>query len=287
MIGVDVSFRDPNSFASTLLLALVMTLPLWRLAKTSTARLPLLAFTGAACLCILLTGSRTGFMGLGVVGGFSLLVSRANKLVFVALVVAALVIAASLPSYLQERFLTIVDPSHGPANAQESMHGRIVGFLAGLELFDQNPIIGVGPGAFPYATGTGFNPHNLPGQLLSEMGLLGAVTFLAFLGCFYLNWREVGKAYRRHPEWGYDMPFQVTRSVGLSVVLLLLLGLAGHNLYRYIWIWLAAFQAIAVHCVRQRVAAEAAAPMRARVAYVRGPRRVGYYLPAAARRPSA
>src|SRR5262245_17386689 len=50
MIGVDVTYRDPNSLASTLLLALVMALPFWSRAKTLGARLPLLAFTAVVCL---------------------------------------------------------------------------------------------------------------------------------------------------------------------------------------------------------------------------------------------
>jgi hypothetical protein len=36
--------------------------------------------------------------------------------------------------------------------------------------------------------------------------------------------------------------------------MLLLLGLGGHNLYRFHWQWFAAFQAIAVCCLRTRVA---------------------------------
>ena len=46
-----------------------------------------------------------------------------------------------------------------------------------------------------------------------------------------------------------------------GVILLLFFGLSGHNLLRYQWVWFAAFQAVAVHCVRRRAAlAEAPAP---------------------------
>jgi hypothetical protein len=40
--------------------------------------------------------------------------------------------------------------------------------------------------------------------------------------------------------------------LAVLLVLLLLVGWAGHSLYRYNWRWFAAFQAIAVHCIRRR-----------------------------------
>ena len=48
--------------------------------------------------------------------------------------------------------------------------------------------------------------------------------------------------------------------MAVTVLLLLFTGMAGHNLYRYNWVWLAAFQAIALHCVRARAAAPALLP---------------------------
>ena len=38
-------------------------------------------------------------------------------------------------------------------------------------------------------------------------------------------------------------------------MLLLFLGMSGHNLYRFHWVWFAAFQAVALHCIRMRAAA--------------------------------
>ena len=43
---------------------------------------------------------------------------------------------------------------------------------------------------------------------------------------------------------------------------MLLLGFAGHNLYRYNWLWLAGFEVIAVRCLRVQ-----AAGVRARVRF--------------------
>jgi hypothetical protein len=49
---------------------------------------------------------------------------------------------------------------------------------------------------------------------------------------------------------------------------MLFLGWAGHNLYRYNWLWLGAFQVIALHCIRQRALVPGRLPRR--VPYLEG-----------------
>jgi O-antigen ligase len=261
MVGVDVTYADPNAFASTVLLALPLTLPFWSQARSLTQRLLLGLFTALACVCILLTGSRTGFVGLTVFALCCLLLARSKMKMIVVLGMALVLLVAFSPASLQDRFLTLVDPSRGPANAQQSAEGRVGGFLEGFHLWDENPVLGVGPGAFLYATGLGYNSHNVYGQVVSEMGVLGALAFLAILLCFYLNWRETRRRYGgRKPDFLYH----VSRAVSLNILLLLLMGWAGHNLYRYNWLWFAAFQAVALHCIRLQTATPQASRAAAR-----------------------
>jgi O-antigen ligase len=269
MIGVDVTYRDPNSFASTLLLALPMTVPLWQGAPKS-RRLALAAFAGMAALCVLLTGSRTGFLGLGVVGlmlGWS---SRYRLRLLALAVPLACVGIIALPDSLQDRFLTIIDPSHGPRNAEESAQGRIAGLLNGLKLWEQSPIVGIGPGAFGLANNRSFNAHNVYGQVLGEMGTLGVLAFAGLLLSFLANSLEARRLRRRGPA-APSFPWEVSRAVGRTVLLLLLLGCAGHNLYRYNWLWLAGFEVVAVRCLRLQAAA-AVARGRPRLLAQRPPR---------------
>lgn len=260
MIGVDVTYYDPNAFASTLLLSLPLALPFWAEARTWKARLPLLGHTGAACVCILLTGSRAGFMGLCLFGTCCLLLSRYRlRGIVIGSAVAGLLVCA-LPGYLTDRFLTIVDSSRGPGIAQASAMGRLAGFQDGMRLWGDNLLLGVGPGVFHLAAGSGFNSHNVYGQVGGELGVIGVVAFLALLACFFSNWLAARRLYRAHPRWPRDFPFHTSRAVAVTVLLLLFTGMAGHNLYRYNWVWLAAFQAIALHCVRARAAAPALLP---------------------------
>jgi O-antigen ligase len=275
MVGVDSTYRDPNAFAYTLLTCLPMTLPFWRDKKTPLGRALLLGFTGLAVLCILLTGSRAGFMGLCFFAVLVLVMARRWKTLLLLGMLAMLVFAC-LPQNLQDRYLTIVDPSRGPRNAQESAEGRIEGLMDGLRFWQENPVLGLGPVAFfAKVTGRGIGSHNLYGQLLSELGTLGALAFAGVLYCFWRNGAEARRFYRERPEARRGFAANTVSAIGLAIIVMLFLGWAGHNLYRYNWLWLSAFEAVALFCIRTQpaiVAVNAPVPIRPRLPYLLGPR---------------
>jgi O-antigen ligase len=256
MIGVDQAMSDPNSFGASIIYALPFVVPFWISNPSRWLRLFLISYVGLSFVCIGLTGSRSSFLGLLVCVGVIVLRSRYRWPLLLASVLLAPALWAVLPPSLQNRFETIIHPEVGPANAIESGQDRVVGFETGLELFARHPLTGIGPGAWRPATGHLVESHNLYGQLLGEMGLLGAVTFLAILACFWMNLRAIRKTYRAHPEWGRDFLYHVGGAIALAVLLLLAEGAAGHNLFRYSWLWYGGFLIIARHCVRQREATE-------------------------------
>jgi O-antigen ligase len=255
MIGVDATFSDPNAFASTLLYAIPMTLPFWSERPRRVPRFALIGFVCCCACCILLTGSRAGFTGLCFLG-FLLVVLYSKRKLQAVLVsgvvgaVALLALSIALPDDLQNRYLTLVDSSRGPENARLSAGGRLEGFVLGLEIWQRSPLIGYGPASFAYSTERGGQAHNLYGQVMSELGLLGAVALLALVACFWLNWRQTRRLVPQ-PQPN-DFAYHLSRAVGINVVLLLVMGCAGHNLFRYNWQWLAAFSAVAVYCLRKR-----------------------------------
>src|SRR5262249_25960457 len=95
--------------------------------------------------------------------------------------------------------------------------------------------------------------HNLYAQTAAELGTLGLLSLALTSFCFWRNKRETVRLYRDN-GWEPDFANYVSRSAWLAVVLLLFMGAAGHNLYRYNWLWYGAFQAVALHCARVRAA---------------------------------
>jgi O-antigen ligase len=258
MKAVDLTYGDPNTFAATLLHALPFLIPFWVTPREKPGRWTVAGYTGLSLLCMLLTGSRRAFIGLIFLGGIVALRSRHRwKLLLLGLLLAPAAFTV-LPDNLKNRFLTIIDPSYGPSNATTSRDSRLLFFQIGMQLWSDNPLTGVGPAAFALAAKTGLQAHNLYAQTVAEMGTLGLSALLLMVFCFWKNAREARRLLREHPWWEDGFASGVVQNAWLAVVLLLFMGLGGHNLYRYNWLWFGAFQLTALGILRRRAAEEAA-----------------------------
>jgi hypothetical protein len=256
MIGVDRTLGDPNSFGGSIVYALPLALAFWRCGPSFGMKCFLFFYLMLSTGCVLLTGSRSSFLGLLVWCLYAVLVSKQRWKVLIPLVLAAPLVWTVLPPSLQTRFETIVDPSVGPSNAIVSGESRWEGLLIGLELFGNNPLKGIGPGVWRVATGRTLESHNLYGQLLGELGALGGATFLLILVGFWANvrWQR-----RHNPNAERDGPcfcYEVSMAVGVAVLLMLFEGNFGHNLFRFNWLWYGGFLLIARHCVVLRANAD-------------------------------
>ncbi|MFL5242850.1 MAG: O-antigen ligase family protein [Gemmataceae bacterium] len=252
MIGVDKSLGDPNSFGASIVYALPFVVPFWLTTTSSKMKWFLTAYVGLSLVCIGLTGSRSSFVGLVLWGIMTVLRSRRRWSLALLCIFMAPVMWLALPPSLQNRFETIIHPEVGPANAAASGQERIEGLKTGLELWERNVLLGVGPGAWRPATGRPLESHNLYGQVLGEMGTLGGLALLGVVTGFIANVRGVRRLYRLHPEWDRDFLYHLTGSLGLALVLLLFEGNFGHNLYRFNWLWFGGFLIIARYCVQQK-----------------------------------
>jgi len=255
MIGVDATLGDPNSFGASIVFALPIVAALWRASIDGRrGRLLLTGYVGLSSLCILLTGSRSSLLGLLLWFAIIIWNTPYRFKAFAAFVVAAPLAFVALPESLQTRFETIINPDVGPANAKESGEGRKQGLIMGFQQWANNPLSGIGPGAWRPANRTQIESHNLYGQLVGETGTLGLVSFLAILYCFWQNLRAIRRVRKSVPEWENDLVFTLPSAIGVSVCLLLFMGNFGHNLFRFTWLWYGGFLIIARYCVARRVA---------------------------------
>ncbi len=255
MIGVDSTLGDPNSFGASIIYSLPFVPALWRSGWGGRRGRYLIGGYAALCaLCILLTGSRGSLLGLLLFSMILILGHRKRFLWLMIFAAVAPIAFVALPDSLQNRFETIINPDVGPANAKESGEGRIEGLLNGFSLWSRSPLSGVGPGAWRPATGSGVESHNLYGQILGELGSLGALAFGAVIGCFAWNLYRCRAIRKEMPAQPNDLLVQIPGAVGLSVFLLLFMGNFGHNLFRFTWLWYGGFLIIARHCLELRLA---------------------------------
>ncbi|MDR2704960.1 MAG: O-antigen ligase family protein [Planctomycetaceae bacterium] len=256
LIGVDSTMNDPNGFGASMVICLPFLLPLVTLFKKKWHYFFMIGYVLVSIRCIQLTGSRSAFLGLGVLLFSSALVSRHRlKLVPIMLLLGAL-LWLTLTDNLRDRYRTIFDSSVNES-ANQSAQGRLHGFYMGWSNWEKSPIWGVGPDCHGLATGEGFLSHCLYGQIPGELGTLGitAMAFLVF--CFFLNHFQMMQNYNYLQRKGMGKEglfcLRLSTAIVSAILLLLFFGAGGHNGYRFHWIWFAAFQALALFCINEKV----------------------------------
>lgn len=139
------------------------------------------AFMVPACLSVLLTGSRTGAIGLAVAIGTALLLSwsRSGKSVLLLLILlgcAAWYVPSVVPSSLLQRV--------AEGTGTQTFVIRETQWRLGLQMWQEAPITGVGAGAFIAAAAAhGGRPmvaHNTFVQILVDTGSVGMLVMLSF-----------------------------------------------------------------------------------------------------------
>lgn len=246
MVGVGTSLSDPNSFAASVNYGLPLLLPVWILARNIWHRLLVIGLFVMACICIILTGSRTGMVALALLLGGASIFSPYRWRILPLFCIAGIVFWANLPQELQHRYLTLINPSLGPANALESADSRQLFFSMAAKIWSENPIFGVGPYGFSKASGTGMQSHSLYAELLSEVGLAGVLAFIVLVWTILQNYLEGKKIYKNYQNLDSKFCFLVLIATMVGIFQLLFMGFGGHNLYRFTWIWYAAFSALSV-----------------------------------------
>jgi O-antigen ligase len=256
MIGVDSTLNDPNAFGSSVVLSMPFAYVLLCLETSTRLQKLYYGYFGVAVLCVVLTGSRTASIALVFMFLLWALVQKGRKKIMI-LAITVLGLSAlwvNMPQEKQERLRTLWNEDAGPANAHESAKGRMVGWNVSWELFRHNPLTGVGAGGNNFikyrmahnvdeVLGYKTSPsqsHILYGQVLAELGIFGAMLFTGLVLSILktaLIVRALVEVELRNESFAY----MLGGAIIVSLLLLLVLGFGGHNFYRPLWLWLAAW----------------------------------------------
>ena len=268
--GIDFTFGNDNALAASVVYSLPMLYCLYCVRNELIATWPgfyrkwflrgLGAYAVLAVTSVMLTNSRTGAIGL--VFFLILLAMRRSTLLgkFASLAMIGIVcigIYFVLPADTQGRLQTIwtsADESDDrfARSARASTQGRWDGLRAGMAMFENHPVFGVGfdhfiPYRLAHVDGVELAAHNLIGELLGEAGILGAAAFALLVLATVINYRKAQRLAECAP--GQPVPWamgQLALACRDVVILLFLFGMSGHNLDRFNWLWAGAFCALAV-----------------------------------------
>jgi O-antigen ligase len=251
--AVGMTF-DSNDFAGLIVCSMPFVWVLWQRWPSTYKRTGILAYICLSGVCVVLTGSRMGFIGMILAGLLATLAAKHRWRMLALYPVLLAVVWTVLPQEKQDRFMTLLDPSRGPKNAIGSAGNfRFSGFERALPLFAERPLWGFGPQSFGIATGKHLMPHNLYGQLLAELGLAGTIAFGAIVWGIARNaveaWRLAGGQ-----AGGSLLPWHAILASSAAFLLLLIMAWGFNFLFWHVWLWFGGFQLVALRCLREQAA---------------------------------
>jgi O-antigen ligase len=240
--GAPSDVVNPNGLAFVICSVLSFALLLGK--RTWKGVLVVAVLTPVCLYALMLTGSRTGFLGLAVVYLGVLLKAKRRLLVAVVGVAAAAYGASMLDAGLQDRYLSII--GFGSKNVATA-EGRLVGLAQDFSVALNRPLFGHGLGTSAEAnfhySGYGQLSHNLYTEVAQELGFVGLTVFLWLMVSISRSFLATGRLAReRANEDTFLTDLIDALQVWFAVVLLF--SLASYGLSSYEWYLLAGFSMV-------------------------------------------
>lgn len=202
------AYGDSSEFAAFLCVLLPFVSLRLTQARTRQGRVAWLAVVAILTMGFFGTLARAGGVGLLVVFGVLITLEQERKArdgkrqrIWRAMVIVVILVAAflSLTGDFDQCLARITMSK--PSTLDENIIYRIESIRTGLRVFASNPLLGIGVRQFRevkgdygfYIPGSHGPAHNMYVEVLTGLGLLGFVPFLAILA---LNWHNLRKGFR-------------------------------------------------------------------------------------------
>jgi O-antigen ligase len=246
MIGAGITNADANSFGATIVFLLPLVIWVGAVGRSWILAVSALGYATLTAVCVFLTSSRAALMLLAAnVPLLLVLLPRgpARWIGLGSIGAVAVVMAAGLTDAQKDRIASIF--SSETYEKDQSTLGRIEGYRVGFRMLQDRPVLGVGPGNWSAyrrqrIDGDGLEAHNLLGQLVGTRGGAGGVAFLGYLvAAFLLAFATLRQRWRSSDPWDRAVG-RLALVTAVTLLLLLVSGLAAHNLERPNWVWMPA-----------------------------------------------
>ena len=206
-------------------------------------RLAFLVFVPACIYALVLTGSRSGILGLGVVF-LGILVKSKRRVLWALGGVLVMVLGFPLLSPdLQDRYLSTI--GRGEKNAVTA-EGRLTGVEDNFVVALRRPIFGHGLGTSREANanfgGVDQPAHNLYAEVLQELGFVGLAIFLLFLKSICSGFAECKRAYKEGDASVFSR--RIIDALQIFLVLNAIFSFASYGLSSYEWYLLGGFSVV-------------------------------------------
>lgn len=189
----DGVFSDPNDLA----LHFVFSVPLLYFNNFRRGKKRVLSFIGILILIsgILITFSRGGILGLSAVCIVIWYLDKGMRKINFVVFLCVLIMTAIMSPEIVERMKTI---GEGGASVDGSISARLQTLKFGIEIFAENPVLGVGVSCFSIAEGAKHGKigmwsaaHNSFVQVAAETGVIGLIAFVGSLASLLKGLKKV------------------------------------------------------------------------------------------------
>ena len=249
LAGAPSDVVNPNGLAFVICTALPF---LYFLGGLSWAGRLGFALAAPACLyALVLTGSRTGLVGLAIVYAGLLWHSRRRVLLGAAGVAAVLAVVPTLDGNTRDRYLSIVGlGAHNAATAE----ARWEGVASDFEVALRRPLFGHGLGtsaeANAHFAGIDQVSHNLYAEVAQELGFVGLLLVVLLIVAVFSSLARLRRLYGGAGGNGF-MP-RLMDAVQVWLAVSVLFSFASYGLSSYEWYLLAGLAVVMQQLAHQR-----------------------------------
>lgn len=245
--GAPADIINPNGLAFVILSVLpFLHYLLWGSGRRL-LQLLYLTILPAVLYAFMLTGSRSGMVGLVVLVGFMIWRSPHRVVAMAAAAVAAMIMVSVMDAGMQDRYLSLAETG---TKHDATRQGRIEGVQKDVQLGMRRPLFGHGLGtsveALTHFRGRAQISHNLYTETFIELGIVGLVLYLRVLLSILTNVRAVGPAIQalgrrsdtepgRIAEQDVSYAARLAEAVYAWVVMCLVFSLASYGLSEFYW----------------------------------------------------
>lgn len=231
--GAPHDVINPNGLAFVILTILPFSYFLfytsWKYKTFILLTTPLLLYT------LVLTGSRSGFVGLLIVLGGIIIRSRNRAVVITIALICGMFMFINLSAEHRDRYLSIFSSESSQAGTAS---GRIEGIKDSFRVAMRKPLVGHGLGTsieanFNYS-GKALRAHNLYAETAQELGFVGLVIFLFYMKAIIMNFLESYR-YLKHHRDEYHYLFRIAEAMLIWMAMNLVFSFASYGLSSYEW----------------------------------------------------
>jgi O-antigen ligase len=254
-------YMNPNDFAAVAVLVLIVLVYLFQIHRQTWIRVALILMAAINLYALVLSASRGGILALTVVALLFILRHPQRFRLLAGAALLVVLIVPLLPQSVTDRFIEREN------NGSSSIYKESADFSAerrtrylefGLRLFAENPVLGVGPGTFPFLfahtpEAAYLNPmtdhdrfrvaHNAYLEMAIGMGLPG---IMIYLGILAIAWQSLYRSARRLPPGSVAWAAASAFELGLIGIMITNIFLSNQD-SKYMWMMVGLSSALTVY----------------------------------------